>query len=201
MVEQISTSDSKSKLLHWLSEFGALPVEQIQILLHSLSASHKIKLLHSLERQQIIIQRDPFMMLKGFEFDKPKAKEILALWLALKYIDQIDPMSVCFGDSLFPVVFLKKSVLFQVAVITSSLDDLLLSNYQERILQQERQGLETRYLFLVYDESWTSQLYALVKELPFEIKLLFLKYDTAVPFYNAPSLHPISLDSLNLGGK
>ena len=118
-------------IIKWLSQYGALPKTQLIRLLNKPTESTSRKILkRMIQRQQIAdvgggyyIGLDPLC--------KPDQRLILAIWVLLRFMDQVEPLAhypAVYPSQLF---FLKENIGYEIVVLYEGEERLL------RLLQPE----------------------------------------------------------------
>lgn len=126
-------------VINWLSQYGALPKEQIRRLLQK-PQSTVDKIIRNLRRQLRITDVAGGCCLGLDPFSQPDQRMILAIWVLLKFIDYVEPMShypATYPSQLF---FLKENVGYEIVVLYDGEQNL------SRLLKPQE---EMKYIIVV----------------------------------------------------
>ena len=126
-------------VINWLSQYGALPKEQIRRLLQK-PQSTVDKIIRNLRRQLRITDVVGGECLGLDPFSQPDQRMILAIWVLLKFIDHVEPMShypATYPSQLF---FLKENVGYEIVVLYDGEQNL------SRLLKAQE---EMKYIIVV----------------------------------------------------
>lgn len=135
-------------VIKWLSQYGALPKIQLIKLLQKPSNTAE-KILRNLKRLTRIDDVSDGYYIGLDAMCKPDQRTILALWVLLKFIDQVDPMAhypAAYPSQLF---FLKEDVGYEIVVLYEGEQSLL------RLLQPDE---NLKYIIVLPDISMASSL-------------------------------------------
>lgn len=108
--------DDERNVVKWLSQYGALPKTQVIRLLHDKPPQTAEKIIRNLQREMRISDVGGYYL--GLDdLCKPDQRVILAIWILLRFIDQVDPMAhypAVYPSQLF---FLKENTGYEVVVL------------------------------------------------------------------------------------
>lgn len=111
-------------VVKWLSQYGALPKTQIVKMLQK-PPNTADKILRNLKKQMRIADVSGGYYIGLDSMCKPDQRTILAVWVLLKFIDQVDPMAhypAVYPSQLF---FLKENVGYEIVVLYDGEQSLL----------------------------------------------------------------------------
>jgi len=127
-------------VVKWLSQYGALARSQVIKLLKDKSPATAEKIIKSLQRQYQIAENSGGYYLGLDGMCKPDQRIILAVWVLLKFIDNVDPMAhypAAYPSQLF---FLKDDVGYEVVVLYDGEQHLV------KLLQPQE---DLKYIFVL----------------------------------------------------
>ena len=127
-------------IVKWLTQYGALTKTQVIRLLKDKPTQTAEKIIKNLKRQFMISDISGGYYLGVDPMSQPDQRIILAVWVLLKFIDQVDAMAhypATYPSQLF---FLKKDVGYEVVVLYEGEQHLL------RLLQPEQ---DLKYIFVL----------------------------------------------------
>lgn len=108
--------EDERNVVKWLSQYGALPKTQVIRLLHERTPQTAEKIIRNLQREMRISDVGGYYL--GLDdLCKPDQRVILAVWILLRFIDQVDPMAhypAVYPSQLF---FLKENTGYEVVVL------------------------------------------------------------------------------------
>ncbi len=140
--------EDEQHVVKWLSQYGALPKTQlIRMLKKPKSTAEKI--LRNLKKQMRISDVGGGYYLGLDSMCQPDQRTILAVWVLLKFIDQVDPMAhypAVYPSQLF---FLKENTGYEIVVLYEGEGNL------PRLLQPEN---DLKYIIVLPHISMVSQL-------------------------------------------
>lgn len=111
-------------VVKWLSQYGALPKTQIIKMLQK-PPNTADKILRNLKKQMRIADVSGGYYIGLDSMCKPDQRTIMAVWVLLKFIDQVDPMAhypAVYPSQLF---FLKENVGYEIVVLYEGEQSLL----------------------------------------------------------------------------
>lgn len=111
-------------VVKWLSQYGTLPKTQIIKMLQK-PPNTADKILRNLKKQMQIADVSGGYYIGLDSMCKPDQRTILAVWVLLKFIDQVDPMAhypAVYPSQLF---FLKENVGYEIVVLYEGEQSLL----------------------------------------------------------------------------
>lgn len=135
-------------VVKWLSQYGALPKTQIIKMLQK-PPNTADKILRNLKKQMRIADVSGGYYIGLDSMCKPDQRIILAVWVLLKFIDQVDPMAhypAVYPSQLF---FLKENVGYEIVVLYDGEQSLL------RLLRPEE---DLKYIIVLPHISMASSL-------------------------------------------
>ena len=135
-------------VVKWLSQYGALPKTQIIKMLKK-PPNTADKILRNLKKQMRIADVSGGYYIGLDSMCKPDQRIILAVWVLLKFIDQVDPMAhypAVYPSQLF---FLKENVGYEIVVLYDGEQSLL------RLLRPEE---DLKYIIVLPHISMASSL-------------------------------------------
>lgn len=103
-------------IVHWLSQYGALPVQLVQRMLQK-PPDAAGRILHNLRRMGRISDIRGGYYLGLDPLSEPDQRTILALWVLVRYIGQIGPMDHYPAEYPAQVYFLKNSTGYEIVVL------------------------------------------------------------------------------------
>ncbi len=118
-------------VIKWLSQYGALPKTQLIRLLNKPDDKTSEKILRNLKRDLRIADVGGGYYLGLDSMCKPEQRLILAVWVLLKFVDQVEPLAhypAVYPSQLF---FLKENTGYEIVVLYEGEEHLL------RLLQPE----------------------------------------------------------------
>lgn len=135
-------------VVKWLSQYGALPKTQIIKMLQK-PPNTADKILRNLKKQMRIADVSGGYYIGLDSMCKPDQRTILAVWVLLKFIDQVDPMAhypAVYPSQLF---FLKENVGYEIVVLYEGEQSLL------RLLRPEE---DLKYIIILPHISMANSL-------------------------------------------
>lgn len=127
-------------IVKWLTQYGALTKTQVIQLLRDKPPQTAEKIIKNLKRQFMISDISGGYYLGVDPMCQPDQRIILAVWVLLRFIDQVDAMAhypATYPSQLF---FLKRDVGYEVVVLYEGEQHLL------RLLQPEQ---DLKYIFVL----------------------------------------------------
>ena len=126
-------------IVNWLSQYGALSRTQILKMLQKPKTTAD-KIIGNLKKQRRIADVSGGYYLGLDKLSRPDQRTILAVWVLLKFIDQVDPMAhypATYPSQLF---FLKDNIGYEIVVLYEGEGSLL------RLLQPEE---DLKYIIIL----------------------------------------------------
>lgn len=111
-------------VVKWLSQYGALPKAQITKMLRKPPNTAE-KILRNLKKQMRISDVSGGYYIGLDAMSKPDQRMILAVWVLLKFIDQVDPLA--HYPAVYPaqLFFLKENIGYEIVVLYEGEERLL----------------------------------------------------------------------------
>lgn len=132
--------EDEQHVIKWLSQYGALPKAQVIRLLNKPSDSNAQKILKRMIQHQQIADVGGGYYIGLDSLCKPEQRLILAVWVLLRFIDQVDPLAhypAVYPSQLF---FLKENTGYEIVVLYEGEEHLL------RLLRPEE---ELKYIIVL----------------------------------------------------
>lgn len=136
-------------VIQWLSQYGALTKTQVVRLLHDKTPKTAEKIIRNLKKQMRVADVKGGYYLGTDEMCQPDQRVILAVWVLLKFIRQVDPMAhypAVYPSQLF---FLKENTGYEIVVLYEGEQHLV------KLLQPQE---DLKYIFVVPHITMASQL-------------------------------------------
>lgn len=126
-------------VIKWLSQYGALPKSQIIKMLRK-PPSTADKILRNLKKQMRIADVSGGYYLGLDSMCQPNQRVILANWVLLRFIEQVDPLA--HYPAVYPaqIFFLKENIGYEIVVLYEGEQNLL------KLLQPQD---DTKYIIVV----------------------------------------------------
>lgn len=104
-------------VLKWLYQYGALPRTQVVRLLHDKSKETAEKIIRNLKKERFISEISGGYYLGLDELCTPNQRMIIAIWVLLRFIEQVEPMA--HYPAIYPsqLCFLKGNVSYEIVVL------------------------------------------------------------------------------------
>ena len=137
-------------IIKWLSQYGTLTKTQVIRLLKDKPVSTAEKIIRNLKRNMRITDvRGYYLALD--EMCKPDQRLIIAVWVLLQFIDQVEPLA--HYPAVYPaqIFFLKENVGYEIVVLYDGEQHLM------RLLQPQEDDL--KYIIVVPHISMAQSLY------------------------------------------
>ena len=129
-------------IIKWLSQYGTLTKTQVIRLLKDKPVSTAEKIIRNLKRDMRITDVGGYYLALD-EMCKPDQRLIIAVWVLLQFIDQVEPLAQIF--------FLKENVGYEIVVLYDGEQHLM------RLLQPQEDDL--KYIIVVPHISMAQSLY------------------------------------------
>ncbi len=136
-------------VVQWLSQYGALAKTQVIRLLWDKPQKTAEKIIHNLRRQMHIAGIAGGHYLGLDSMIKPDQRTILAVWVLLKYIDQIEPLAHYPASYPAQIFFLKDGIGYEILVLFEGEQHLV------RLLQPQE---DLKYIIVVPNTSMIREL-------------------------------------------
>lgn len=137
-------------VIKWLSQYGALPKAQVIRLLRDKSPQTAEKIIRNLKREMRISDVCGGYYLGLDDMCKPDQRVILAVWVLLQFIDQVDPMAhypAVYPSQLF---FLKNNTGYEIVVLYDG------EQHLTKMLQPQDE--EMKYIIVLPNAAMARQL-------------------------------------------
>lgn len=137
-------------IIKWLSQYGPLTKTQVIRLLKDKSASTAEKIIRNLKRELRIADVGGYYLALD-EMCKPDQRLILAVWVLLQFIDQVEPLA--HYPAVYPaqLFFLKENVGYEIVVLYDG------EQHLTRLLQPQEDDM--KYIIVVPHISMAQSLY------------------------------------------
>ena len=127
-------------VVRWLTQYGSLTRTQIIRLLKDKSPQTAEKIIKNLKRQLMIAEISDGYYLGLDPMDKPDQRTILAIWVLLKFIGEVEPMAHYTATYPSQLFFLKKDMGYEIVVLYDG------EQHLTRLLQPEE---DLKYIFVL----------------------------------------------------
>lgn len=127
-------------VVHWLTQYGVLTKNQVIRLLHDKPPRTAEKILRNLKREMMISDISGGYYLGTDSMCKPDQRIILAVWVLLQFIEQVEPMAHYPATYPSQIFFLKGNVGYEIVVLYEG------EQHLARLLQPQ-EGL--KYIFVL----------------------------------------------------
>ena len=137
-------------IIKWLSQYGTLTKTQVIRLLKDKPVSTAEKIIRNLKRDMRITDVGGYYLALD-EMSKPDQRLIIAVWVLLQFIDQVEPLA--HYPAVYPaqIFFLKENVGYEIVVLYDGEQHLM------RLLQPQEDDL--KYIIVVPHISMAQSLY------------------------------------------
>lgn len=137
-------------IIKWLSQYGTLTTTQVIRLLKDKPVSTAEKIIRNLKRNMRITDVCGYYLALD-EMCKPDQRLIIAVWVLLQFIDQVEPLA--HYPAVYPaqIFFLKENVGYEIVVLYDGEQHLM------RLLQPQEDDL--KYIIVVPHISMAQSLY------------------------------------------
>ena len=137
-------------IIKWLSQYGTLTKTQVIRLLKDKPVSTAEKIIRNLKRDMRITDVGGYYLALD-EMCKPDQRLIIAVWVLLQFIDQVEPLA--HYPAVYPaqIFFLKENVGYEIVVLYDGEQHLM------RLLQPQEDYL--KYIIVVPNISMAQSLY------------------------------------------
>jgi len=139
--------EEEQHIIHWLSQYGALPKTQVAKLIHKPERIAKRIIHYLLKTRQVSLINNYYIGLDPLQ--KPDAKIITALWVLLQFNGSVAMSAHYKANYPAQLYFLKNNKGYEVIVLDEGDDDLL------KFVQVQE---EVKYVIVVPDVSMMQKL-------------------------------------------
>ena len=136
-------------VIQWLSQYGPLPRAQVVRLLRNKTPSTAERILHNLERDHRIAPVAGGYYLGLDPYCVPDQRVIVAVWVLLRFIDHVEPLSHYPATYPSQIFFLKENVGYEIVVIYEG------EQHLTRLLQPQE---DLKYIIVVPNTQTASKL-------------------------------------------
>ena len=126
-------------ILQWLSQYGVLTRKQLTRMLQKEQATVD-RIIKSMRKRMMISEISGGYYIGLDPYCKPDQRTVLAMWVLLKFIDQVDPMAHYPASYPSQIFFLKDNIGYEIVVVYEGEGSNL------RLLQPED---ELKYIIVV----------------------------------------------------
>jgi len=137
-------------VIKWLSQYGILTRAQVIKLLHNKTPQTAERIIKNLRRDLHIYDISGGYYLGVDTLCQPDQRIILAVWVLLKFIDQVEPMAHYPASYPSQLFFLKGDMGYEIVVLYESEQHLI------RLLQPQEEDL--KYIFVLPHPSMIKEL-------------------------------------------
>lgn len=127
-------------VIRWLTQYGALTKTQIVRLLHGKSQSATDKIIKNLKRQLLIADVSGGYYIGMDPLVKPDQRIILAVWVLIKFINEVEPMAHYPSNWPSQLFFLKRDMGYEIVVLYEG------EQHLTRLLQPDE---DLKYIFVL----------------------------------------------------
>ena len=127
-------------VVRWLTQYGSLTRTQVIKLLHNKPPKTAEKIIGNLKRQLMISEVSGGYYLGMDPMVKPDQRIISAVWVLLRFIDQVEPMAHYPASYPSQIFFLKQNIGYEIVVLYENEQHLV------RLLQPED---ELKYILVL----------------------------------------------------
>lgn len=103
-------------ILQWLSQYGVLTRKQLSRMLQKEQATVD-RIIKSMRKRMMISEISGGYYIGLDPYCKPDQRTVLAMWVLLKFIDQVDPMAHYPASYPSQIFFLKDNIGYEIVVI------------------------------------------------------------------------------------
>lgn len=136
-------------VVHWLTQYGVLTKNQVIQLLHDKPPRTAEKIIRNLKRELMITDISGGYYLGTDAMCKPDQRIILAVWVLLQFIKQVEPLAHYPATYPSQIFFLKGNVGYEIVVLYDG------EQHLTRLLQPQ-EGL--KYIFVLPHISMAQEL-------------------------------------------
>lgn len=136
-------------VVHWLTQYGVLTKNQVIQMLHDRPPEAAKKVIRNLKRELMICEISGGYYLGIDSMSKPDQRTILAVWVLLQFIGQVEPMA--HYPAIYPsqIFFLKGNVGYEIVVLYDG------EQHLTRLLRPEE---DLKYIFVLPHISMAQEL-------------------------------------------
>lgn len=136
-------------VVHWLTQYGVLTRSQVIQMLHDKPPKAAEKIIRNLKRDMMISDISGGYYLGTDPMGKPDQRIILAVWVLLQFIGQVEPMA--HYPAIYPsqIFFLKGSVGYEIVVLYDG------EQHLTRLLRPQE---DLKYIFVLPHISMAQEL-------------------------------------------
>jgi hypothetical protein len=109
--------EEEQHVVRWLNQYGPLARRQVIRLLRDKPLKTAEKIIGSLKRQFLVSEISNGLYLGLDAMDKPDQRIISAVWVLLRFMDQVGPMEHCPASYPSQLFFLKNNAGYEIAVL------------------------------------------------------------------------------------
>lgn len=136
-------------IIHWLTEYGALPKTQLVRLLKDKDPHTAEKIIRNLKREIMIHDISGGYYLGVDPMCQPDQRIILAVWVLLQFADQVEPMAHYPATYPSQIFFLKGNSGYEIVVLYDG------EQHLARLLQPQE---DLKYIFVLPRISMAQEL-------------------------------------------
>lgn len=136
-------------VIKWLTQYGSLPKAQVMRLLKDKSPATAEKIIRNLKRELIISDISGGYYLGIDPMAQPDQRTILAIWVLLKFIADVEPMAHYQAAYPSQIFFLKENIGYEIVVLYDG------EQHLARLLQTQE---DIKYIFVLPHISMAKQL-------------------------------------------
>ena len=127
-------------IVRWLTQYGSLSRVQVIKMLHDKPPKTAEKIINTLKRQRIITEFSGGYYLGMDDMEKPDQRIMTAIWVLLRFIDQVEPMAHYPASYPSQLFFLKQNIGYEIVVLYDG------EQHITRLLQPEE---DLKYILVV----------------------------------------------------
>ena len=136
-------------VVHWLTQYGVLTKNQVIQLLHDKLPKTAEKIIRNLKRDQMISDISGGYYLGVDPMCKPDQRIILAVWVLLQFIEQVEPLAHYPATYPSQIFFLKGNMGYEIVVLYDG------EQHLARLLQPQK---DLKYIFVLPRISMAQEL-------------------------------------------
>lgn len=140
--------EDEKHVVRWLNQYGALPRELVIRLLNMETRRAK-QVIRNVITQGVVMNDPTWKYLLPHEYALPDGRIIYALWVLLKFINQVEPAGHIPARHPAQVLFLKGGLAYEILVLYEGEEHLI------RLLRPEE---NTRYVLVLPDIAMAGKL-------------------------------------------
>lgn len=127
-------------VVRWLTQYGSLSRSQVIRMLHNKPPTIAEKIIANLKREQLISEISGGYYLGMDAMAKPDQRIISAVWVLLRFIEQVEPMAHYPASYPSQIFFLKQNMGYEIVVLYDG------EQHLTRLLQPEE---DLKYILVV----------------------------------------------------